>query len=273
MKSIVVHFGVYEDWTPSVDAAIGLAKKLGAELKGLFTIREIAMLKLMLDNKHPAVREAEARDAVRIDRVRARFMQACEVAGVQASFDVGEGDAQELLCLVGRCHDLLVIEHARSGLDGIGGDSAEECAVACGTPTLIVPKEGVFNVVGKTIVIAWNNSRQAAAAVHGALPLIEAAEDVTVLLGEDRRAAQTVTRRPDADIAAYLRLYNENVTSVPFNYEGANLGLALQERTLDLGGDLLVMGAYGRSAWREFVFGGTTREIMNNLQLPVLMAH
>ena len=96
---------------------------------------------------------------------------------------------------------------------------------------------------------------------------------MTVLIGDDRRKAQTITRRPDADIAAFLALYNANVTAVPFKPEGSGLGAALQDKTRELKGDMLVMGAYGRSAWREFVFGGTTREVMNDLRLPLLMAH
>ena len=272
MKSIVVHFGVYADWTPSADTAISLASRSGAKLTGLFTSREIAILKLMLDGDHSAVVEAEARDGVQIARVKERFMKACEAAGVAASFDVGEGDAHELLCLVGRCHDLLVIEHARGGLDGIG-DSVEECAVACGTPTLIVPKEGSFDSVGKNIVIGWNNSRQAASAIRGALPLIASADRVTVLVGQDRRPAELIARRPQADIVEYLKLYSDTVVSAPFTRDSANVGSSLQAQALDLGADVLVMGAYGRSAWREFVFGGTTREVISNLQLPVLMAH
>ena len=41
----------------------------------------------------------------------------------------------------------------------------------------------------------------------------------------------------------------------------------------DLGADLLVMGAYGHSRLREFVFGGVTREILRHMTLPVLMSH
>ncbi len=37
--------------------------------------------------------------------------------------------------------------------------------------------------------------------------------------------------------------------------------------------DLLVMGGYGHSRLRELVFGGFTRHLLNNAELPVLMTH
>ncbi|MGI9424288.1 MAG: universal stress protein [Hyphomicrobiaceae bacterium] len=273
MNSILVHLNAYIDWTPSIDAAIGLARKLEAKLTGLFTTRELAMLKLMLHDDHPAVREAESRDAVQIDKARARFLEACADAGLKSEFDVGEGDAHELLCLAGRCHDLVVIEHSRTGFDRIGNDSAEECAIACGTPTVIVPRTGDFAEIGQCIVVAWNNSRQAAAAVHGALPLISRADKVVAVIGEDRDAMPSVTRRPRTDLAEYLGYYNTNVEVVPFTDQAGNTGLSLQETARRLGGDMLVMGAYGRPSWRQLIFGGTTQEVMSELSLPVLMAH
>jgi nucleotide-binding universal stress UspA family protein len=118
--------------------------------------------------------------------------------------------------------------------------------------------------------VAWNHSRQSAAAVHAALPLIARADSVVVLLGQQRDAMPSVTRRPKADIGAYLRCHNPNVRVVPFE---ESEGSSLQTAALAAGGDLLVMGAYGRSAWREFIFGGATRAVVNDLRLPVLMAH
>ncbi len=272
-KSILVHLKTYQDWSPAIDAAIALAQKYDARLTGLYTIRELAMIKLVLGSDHRAVRDAEARDAPLVEEVRNKFMAACARAGVTASFDVGEGNANELLSFAGRCHDLVVIEQSASGLDGLGNDTAEECAVACGTPTLMVPRSGDYVGMGQCIAIGWNHSRQSAAALHGALALISKADRIVVLMGDERDPMPSVTKRPAADIAAYLRNYARNVELRQLAGSGEATGAALQAAALDAGADLLVMGAYGRSAWREFVFGGTTREVMRQLQIPVLMAH
>ncbi len=40
-----------------------------------------------------------------------------------------------------------------------------------------------------------------------------------------------------------------------------------------VGGDLVVMGAYGHARLRETILGGMTRDILRSMTVPVLMAH
>ena len=272
-KRILVHIKAYQDWSQSIDVAIGLAKKHGATVTGLYTIRELAILKLVFGAEHQAVRDAEARDAPLTAQAEARFREACAKAGVACAWDVGEGNAQELLSLAGRCHDLVVVEQSPAGLDGVGKDLVEECAVACGTPTLIVPRSGTFETVGKRVVVAWNHSRQSAAALHAALPVIAGAEKTIVLVGTERDMLSSVTRRPRHDVVDYLRSHVAEVEAVPFEASDAEAGIKLLSAVRGARADMLVMGAYGRSSWREFLFGGATRYVISNMDVPVLMAH
>ena len=95
-------------------------------------------------------------------------------AGCSDDWDAAEGDASELLTLASRVHDVIIVEQTREGFDELGWDVAETCAVSSGTPTLVVPFEGTFPPIGQRVLVAWNGSHQAAAAVHGALPLFTA---------------------------------------------------------------------------------------------------
>jgi nucleotide-binding universal stress UspA family protein len=272
-KNILVHIKAYHDWSESIDLAIRLAKRNDARLTGLYTIRELAMLKLIFGAYHPAVQEAEARDAPLTAAMQARFRQACETAGITATWEVGEGNAQELLSLAGRCQDLVIVEQSPAGLDGVGKDVVEEVAISCGTPTLIVPRAGRFETIGKHVVVAWNHSRQSATAMHGALPLISAADHVTVLLGKERDLMPSIAKRPSHDVAGYLRTHAKDVSVVPFDASESEAGGSLLAAARQAGGDVLVMGAYGRSTWREFLLGGATRSVISRMDLPVLMAH
>lgn len=267
-KSLLVHLKPYSECNAALSSAVDIAKTFDASLMGIYAIRELAMLKLIIGQDSPAVREAEARDAPLTRSAEEMFLNACRNAGVRGTFEVAEGNANEVLCLAGRVHDVMFVE-AGGSLDGRGGDLVEECAVTAGTPTIIVPPSGA-KPFGKCIVVAWNHSRQSASAVHAALPLIARADSVVVLLGQPRDVMPSVTRRPTADIGEYLKRHNSNVRVVPFEESEAS---SLQTAALAAGGDLLVMGAYGRSAWREFLFGGATRAVVNDLRLPVLMAH
>ena len=58
-----------------------------------------------------------------------------------------------------------------------------------------------------------------------------------------------------------------------FDSDGAEAGVKLLAAAHGARGDMLVMGAYGRSAWREFLLGGATRHVITHLDLPVLMGH
>jgi nucleotide-binding universal stress UspA family protein len=272
-KSILVHLKPHHDNAPAIDAAVRIAKTHDAIVAGLYTLREIAMLKLVVGADHRAVHEAEERLVPPMEKTEASFRAACEVAGVRCSWDVAEGNSNEVLCLAGRCHDLIIVQQTAGGLDNLGTDIAEECAVASGVPTLVVPHRGIHGPIGQRIVIAWNHSRQAASAVQGAMPFIERAEKVIVLMGEKRDPAPSVTRTPQHDIGAYLRLHNAEVEIATFDSDGAEAGVKLLAAAHGARGDMLVMGAYGRSAWREFLLGGATRHVITHLDLPVLMGH
>jgi nucleotide-binding universal stress UspA family protein len=272
-REILVHVKAYEQWSPHIDVALQVARSCGARLTGLYTSREIAMLRLVLGAQSSAVKEAAARERPLAAEIERKFRAAAAKAGVEIDWQTGEGLASELLVLAGRYFDLVIVEQTIFAVDEIGRDTAEECAVQCGRPVLILPRDRAISSVGKRIVIGWNASRQAAAAVHGALGFVAGAESVTVLVGRDKDAFPSVTRWPKLDIGAYLERHGARVRMVPFEGNEAHAGAKLIEAAREADADLLVMGAYGRSAWREFIFGGATRDVLASMQLPVLMAH
>lgn len=270
-REILVHVKAYEGWSPHIDVALNVARQFGARLTGLYTIRELAMIKLVLGAGSAAAREAEMRDEPLAAEAERNFRNAAQKMGVSVDWQIGEGNANELLSLSGRYYDLVIIEQTSS--NELGLDVAEESAVHCGTPVLIVPKDRQVASVGKRIVIAWNASRQSAVALHGALGFVSRADQVTLLNGRDRDSFPSVTRWPKFDIAAYLQMQSTSLTAKPFEVSDAEVGTKLLEACREADADLLVMGAYGRSAWREFMFGGATRTVLRNMHLPVLMAH
>ena len=110
-------------------------------------------------------------------------------------------------------------------------------------------------------------------ALHAALPVIAGAEKTIVLVGTERDMLSSVTRRPRHDVVDYLRSHVAEVEAVPFEASDAEAGIKLLSAVRGARADMLVMGAYGRSSWREFLFGGATRYVISNMDVPVLMAH
>jgi nucleotide-binding universal stress UspA family protein len=114
--------------------------------------------------------------------------------------------------------------------------------------------------------VAWNATRQAARAVHDAMPFLEAAAKVTAL-------TINADEDPAADLARHLARHGVKAEASTLKSDDVEVGALLLSRAADLSADLLVMGAYGHSRLREVVLGGATREIFRSMTVPVLMAH
>lgn len=146
-------------------------------------------------------------------------------------------------------------------------DFVPRLVVHSGRPCLVVPRAGSFEVVGRRVVIAWKQTREAAQAVTAALPWLRTAQAVhAVGYGED--AAETLLR-----LQAYLQGHQVSLKIHPDPGRDVDVGEDLLSRTADLGGDLLVMGCYGHSRAREWVLGGVSRSVLRGMTVPVLMAH
>ena len=269
---VLVHVKASKDWTESIDVGLRLAQQLGARAHGLLTLGDLARLKSLFAGNDKLIAERQSEWDQKATTSEARFHQALETHGVEGTWLVGEGHASELLSLLGRVHDLIVVEQNALG-DEIDWDPAEETALGGGVPALIVPNKGAFTTVGQCIAIAWNQSREAALAVRGALPLLERAERVVVLNGERRETFASITRLPSHGLGSYLRRKGVAVEEIAFSASDDKAGDAILKAAHQHQADMLVMGAYGRSWFREWVLGGATRHVLRNMDLPVLMAH
>ena len=150
----------------------------------------------------------------------------------------------------------------------------ETLVLGAGGPVLVVPYAGQFDSVGTRVLIAWNGSREAARAVHDAMPFITRASRVSI-------AAASTTFTPSSsqascdDLAAMLGRHGApEVDIVRFDRSASeSTGEALLSYAADGGFDLLVMGAYGHARVQELVLGGATHTVLGSMTLPVLMSH
>ena len=151
-------------------------------------------------------------------------------------------------------------------------DFPEHLALESGRPVLVIPYAGRYSTVGRRVIIAWKASRESARAVFDALPLLFDADAVHILEVK-KRADDASTLAPDTSIATALARHgvkSEVRTSIASDI---SVGDEILSRAADLDADLLVMGAYGHSRFRELVFGGVTRHIARHMTLPTLFSH
>lgn len=148
----------------------------------------------------------------------------------------------------------------------------EYVAMTSGRPVLMLPQAGHFDVLGKPMVLAWDASLEATRTVHHALPLLRRASKVHVLVFNVSRESGLHGDEPGADIALYLARHGIEV-EVHQETTKIDLGNALLSTCADLEAELLVMGCYGHSRFRELMIGGVSRTVFRSMTLPVLFAH
>lgn len=151
--------------------------------------------------------------------------------------------------------------------DLVPADLPGQVALLAGRPVLALPYAWQPTAIGQRIVIGWNGGRESARAVADALPLLKAANEVAVLVVGQQGGL------PGADITAYLARHGVRAEAVSLVNPDISVADALLSSAADQNADLLVMGAYGRSRLREMILGGTTRRILSEMTLPVLLSH
>ena len=167
----------------------------------------------------------------------------------------------------GRAADLLVIGRPNDD-QGISIDTIEAALVGTGRPVLIVPATPLVSLP-ETIVIAWKAAPEAARAVTAAMPLLSKAKRVLIVTVAEE---QGLSDEEAARLMTSLSWHGLNASTRHLRPErlGAAdtlLAAAAEENAL------VVMGAYGHSRLREWVFGGFTEHVLHRAAVPVLMMH
>jgi nucleotide-binding universal stress UspA family protein len=195
------------------------------------------------------------------ERVHAAFQRICGT-GPSVVWQEAEGDRQRLLAEAARTADLvLAAKGDAEGMDTSG--LVEQLAMAAGVPALMLPPD-TSEAIGTRIIAGWNGSREAARAVHEALPFLCGAERV-ILCAVGAEAARSLD-----EAAAMLKRHGAAVQAQPIDEPDGDAGAILLAQAAAHGADLLVIGTYGHARLRELVFGGATRHVLRHATLPVL---
>src|SRR5229473_757450 len=168
--------------------------------------------------------------------------------------------------------DLVVIARPESAGETAGPPGlAESLVLSSGRPIILFPPRGTVSQV-RRILVAWNATRESIRAVADAMPLLAKAEAVEVLVVDHQRRPEGHGQEPGADIAHHLARHGAHVEVRRVSSGGKDVGRLLLSQAAAFGADLLVMGAYGHSHLREWMFGGVTRTVLYEAGLPVLMS-
>ena len=252
-----------------------LAGRFGARLTGLFTsgfpisaiYGDAAGWTQLVD----AYFEAQRREAAAAE---AAFWQGLTQYKLAGEWIYREADETGSVIAEAALYDLVVLGQPNpdAGTGGVFGLRPQEIVLGCGRPVLVIPYAGDFADIARRVLVAWNGSREAARALHDAMPLLEGTEAVVIEIDPPAAGAGPPTV-PAAAVAAALTRRGISATAETTTAGDIGVENLLLSRAADLSADLLVMGAYGHSRLREFVLGGVSRGIFRHMTVPVLMAH
>lgn len=142
-----------------------------------------------------------------------------------------------------------------------------------GRPVLVVPPACKTPMPPKRVVMAWRPTTEAARALHDAMPLLIGTDAVDLLLVDTDLSEPAADLAPGADIAKHLARYGVNATIVVRKSRGKAVSRVLLDHAEKVRANLLVVGGYGHSRFREWALGGVTRELLLSAPIPVLYSH
>ncbi|HYG90315.1 MAG TPA: universal stress protein [Azospirillum sp.] len=271
LKHILVHLDSSSNVESRLNAAIALAKQHGAFLRGLFAQPDRIATSVVARRPSDHLAQAAAKS-------EALFRAKTQEAGVPSEWHaLAHGEYNHVIretIIWSRFADLTILsQYDRDQAEGAAPEElAEQVVLNAGRPVLVVPYAGLFPHIGKRVVVAWNAEREASRALADAIPFLAQASEVTVITVLTQASAQSGDGNR-IQLADHLRLHGVKAEQTHFTVSDIGAMDALLAQAVDLGADLLVMGAHGHYTFPYLHRGSGTRHVLRSAPLPVLLSH
>ncbi len=274
LKDVVVNLSGRAPLDFAADYATSIAATFGAHVTGIAFLYEpvipdgtlggvpVDLIELQREENSKIARDAIGRFEAGVKKAGA----ASETRQLDATF----GGAATLFAQVARRFDISVVAQAQREQGATDELIIEGALFESGRPVIVVPYIQKSGLTLERVLACWDGGRTAARAMADAMPFLERAKAVDLVIVAEERKNDEIT---GVRMSEHLTRHGVAV-SVKRIAKG---DLAVQDVILsyaaDSGADFMVMGGYGHSRLREFILGGVTRGILNSMTVPVLMSH
>jgi nucleotide-binding universal stress UspA family protein len=279
MKTILLPTEHNSSMASALDTALLLAQKFGSWIEG-FPLRPAVADLVAMDPDSGltmvAVKENDAEMVRQAEEMFRSFMTLHQVApqagGAQGAPSFSWLDSapsgHDFVGSYGRVFDCIVLARPGDEWQSPSMVTLESALFESGRPVLIAPPISPRSL-GTNVLVAWNCSTEQARTTADAMPLLRLAQRVTICTVE----GATVAGPSGEQMARSLKMNGISAEPITLKPVKRSAGETLLAKADELGCDLIIKGAYTQSRLRQMIFGGTTRHILANAKLPVLMAH
>ncbi|MBV7377530.1 universal stress protein [Maritimibacter dapengensis] len=261
----------------SFDAAQTLAQTLGAHLD---------VIGLGLDRTQPGFYYAGATAIVMQDSLSQAHEDALELENFARKALAGApfnwsatGLSAQMVALNGliahrtRFSDLVVLPQPYNDKADHDLEAIVEAAMFEGdVPVLIQPRGHTFPNEVKRVMIGWNESREALRAIRAAMPFLQAADTVNIAIIDPPQHGPERSD-PGGQLSQMLARHGIRPEVSVLSKTMTRVADVLNRHGSDIDADLVVMGAYSHSRFRESILGGATRNMLEDAERPLLLAH
>ncbi|MBV0890989.1 universal stress protein [Paracoccus sp. Z118] len=260
-----------------LDAAVELARREDAHLDVFCMIVDQTQTGYFYAGASPyvfqeAIDRAMASAEALEKRTRARLAAEDIRWGVEAAV-AQLGGLSSLVGMRARFADVAVLSRPYGAAAAAEGSAVVEAALFEGTcPVLVVPSAGLPPTLGRRILIGWNQSGEALNAVRRAMPLLKSADAVEIA-AVDPSPHSPEGSDPGGALCQMLTRHGVKASIAVLAKTLPSISEMLLKRAQETDADMLVVGAYGHSRFRQSIMGGATRSLLEKTTLPTLMAH
>lgn len=282
LQSILVHADLSRHAPARIHAAALLARDHGAHLLGAAMMGVSRAVFPDGYQERPGTLSASCFDplAEKARLALARFESIASERGVPHETRLVPDDTDDGLAMLSRFADLVVV--SQDDPDESTADRVlrmpDYVILNSPRPVLVIPRgvDPPETAPARRILLGWDGSREAAAAMGASVPLLRRADAVTVAMLSGPALAPAECEAQQDELLGFLGRHRVNagvlVRDSVADY-GGDTGHALLSLADELGADLLVMGCYGHSRLRELCLGGASRTVLAEARIPALLVH
>ena len=274
IKDIIVNLGLGAH-DPAGEFAISVADTFEAHVLGVSFVYDPVIPGVVMGGIPPQFIESQRADSdraastaiARFEQVAKRLGVSCESLSVNASI----AGAADRLGQLARRFDIAIVGQPNREKDEPVEVVDEGVLFESGRPVIFVPYIQKAALKLDRVMVCWDGSRAATRAVADSMPFLHKAKQVEIVMVASK--GFKADEATGVDLAKHLARHELQVVLKRITSPDIDVSSTILSYAADTSADMIVMGGYGHSRFREFILGGATRGILESMTVPVLMSH